>query len=122
MNRRLQPATTLFAIGLLGLGILAIVHRDFALDWQPVPPWVPGRTILAYVSGMLMLGCGAGLLFRATAVWSARILLPYLFVWMLLKVPVLFVAPGMEAVWLGFGEIVMLMAGGWILWAASDDI
>ena len=122
MNRTLQPATTLFAIGLLGLGVLAITYRDFALDWQPVPPWVPGRTVLACFSGVLMLGCAAGLLFRATAVWSVRILLPYLFIWMLLKVPLLFVAPGMEAVWMGFGEIVMLMAGGWILWAVSDDI
>jgi hypothetical protein len=50
--------------------------------------------------GVLMLGCGAGLLFRATAVWTARILFPYLVIWVLLKVPVPFAAPGMEAVWL----------------------
>jgi uncharacterized membrane protein len=122
MNRTLQPARALFAIGLLGLGVLALIYHDFALDWQPVPLWVPGRTILAYISGILMLGCAAGLVFRATAAWSVRILFPYLFIWMLLKVPVLFAAPGMEAVWLGFGEIVMLMTGGWILWAVSDDI
>jgi hypothetical protein len=121
MNRTLQPATTLFAIGLFGLGVLAIVYHDFALDWQPVPPWVHGRTVLAYVSGVLMLGCAAGLLLRGTAVWSVRILFPYLFLWMLLKIPLLFTAPGMEAVWLGFGEIVVLMTGGWILWAVSDD-
>jgi uncharacterized membrane protein YphA (DoxX/SURF4 family) len=40
---------------------------------------------------------------------------------MLLKIPLLFTAPGMEAVWLGFGEIVVLMTGGWILWAVSDE-
>jgi hypothetical protein len=49
MNRALQPATTLFAIGLFGLGVLAIVYHDFALNWQPVPPWAPGRTVLAFV-------------------------------------------------------------------------
>lgn len=122
MNRSLQPALTLYSIGILGLGVLCIVYHDFALDWQPVPRWIPGRTALAYGSGVLMIGCGAGLLFRATAVWALRILLPYLVLWVLLKVPVLFVAPGMEAVWLGFGEIVMLMAGGWILWAISDNV
>lgn len=121
MNRTLQPATTLFAIGLFGLGVLAIVYHDFALDWQPVSPWVHGRTVLAYSSGVLMLGCAVGLLFRGTAVWSVRILFPCLFIWMLLKISLLFTAPGMEAVWLGFGEIVMLMTGGWILWAVSDD-
>jgi uncharacterized membrane protein YphA (DoxX/SURF4 family) len=122
MNRTLQPALTLYVIGLLGLGVLALVYHDFALDWQPVPAWVPDRTVLACGAGMLMLGCGAGLLFRATALWSARILFPYLVLWVLLKVPVLFVAPGMEAVWLGFGEIVMLLSGGWILWGINDNV
>jgi hypothetical protein len=32
MNRSLQPALTLYTIGLLGLGVLAIVYNDFALD------------------------------------------------------------------------------------------
>jgi uncharacterized membrane protein len=64
-----------------------------------------------------MLFGGVGLLFRATAKWSARILFPYLIVWLLLKVPALIVAPQMEAVWLGFGELAVLLAGGWVLFA-----
>ena len=62
------------------------------------------------------------MLVRSTALWSVRILFPYLVLWALLKVPLLFVAPGMEAVWLGFGEIVMLMTGGWILWVSSEQV
>jgi hypothetical protein len=46
-----------------------------------------------------------------------HILFPYLIVWVLLKVPALVVAPQMEAVWLGFGELAVLLAGGWILFA-----
>src|SRR5207244_1390375 len=48
---------------------------------------------------------------------SARILFPYLIVWLLLKVPALVAAPRMEAVWLGFGEIFVLLTGGWVLFA-----
>jgi hypothetical protein len=48
MSRTLQPALALYVIGPLGLGVLALVYHDFALDWQPVPPWVPDRTLLAY--------------------------------------------------------------------------
>jgi uncharacterized membrane protein len=66
---------------------------------------------------VLMLLCGAGLLFRATAAWSVRILFPYLIVWALLKVPALVVAPQIEGVWLGFGELAVLLSGGWILFA-----
>src|ERR1700736_3973135 len=102
MTRSQQPALTLFAAGMIGLGILALVYGDFALVWQPVPPWIPGRTVLAYGSGLIMLFGGVGLLLRATAAWSARLLVPYLIVWLLLKVPALLVAPQMEAVWLGF--------------------
>ena len=117
MTRNQQPALTLFALGMIGLGILALVYGDFALVWQPVATWIPGRTILAYASGVIMLLGGVGLLFRATAAWSVRILFAYLILWLLLKVPALVVAPGMEAVWLGFGELAVLLAGGWILFA-----
>src|SRR6202795_4086674 len=117
MTRSQQPALTLFAVGMIGLGILALVYGDFALVWQRAGPWSPGRTVLAYASGLIMLFGGVGLLFRATAAWSARILFPYLVVWLLLKVPALLLAPQMEAVWLGFGELAVLLAGGGILFA-----
>jgi uncharacterized membrane protein len=117
MTQTQQPALTLFAVGMIGLGVLALIYGDFALVWQPVAPWVPGRTFLAYGSGVIMLLGGVGLLFSATAAYSVRVLFPYIIVWALLKVPALVVAPGMEAVWLGFGELAVLLAGGWILFA-----
>ncbi len=117
MNRPLQPALTAFAMGLIGLGLLALIYGDFALVWQPVPASLPGRSAFAYASGLLMLFGGIGLFFQASAAWSARILFPYLFLWLLLKVPALIVAPKMEAVWLNFGEIAVLFAGGWVLFA-----
>lgn len=122
MTRSQQPALTLFAAGMIGLGVLALVYGDFALVWQPVEPWVPGRTALAYGSGVLMLLGGIGLLFRATVAWAVRILFPYLIIWVLLKVPALFMAPKMEAFWLGVGEIAVLMSGGWVLFARLSGL
>jgi uncharacterized membrane protein len=122
MTRAQQPALTLFAIGMIGLGILALIYADFALVWQPVAPWVPGRTALAYASGVIMLFGGIGLLFTATAAWSVRILFPYLIVWTLLKVPAVVVAPQIEGVWLGLGELVVLLTGGWILFAKLANL
>jgi uncharacterized membrane protein len=117
-----QPAVTAFAVGMIGLGILALIYGDFAMVWQPVPQWIPGRTLLAYVSGLIMMFGGIGLLRRATAAWSTRVLFPYLIVWALLKVPALIVAPQMEAVWLGFGELVVLLTGGWVLFARLANL
>jgi uncharacterized membrane protein len=122
MTRSQQPALTLFAVGMIGLGVLALVYGDFAMVWQPVAPWIPGRTILAYASGLIMVLGGVGLLFSATVAWSIRLLFPYLIVWVLLKVPALFAAPKMEAVWLGVGEIAVLFAGGWVLFARLADL
>src|SRR6478672_12311639 len=122
MTRSEQPALTLFAVGMIGLGILALIYGDFAMVWQPVAAWVPGRTALAYASGVVMLLGGVGLLFDATSAWAVRVLFPYLIIWMLLKVPALFVAPLMEAVWLGLGELVVLLTGGWILFARLADL
>ncbi|HYK37380.1 DoxX family protein [Alloacidobacterium sp.] len=117
-----QPAMTFFAAGMIGLGVLALTFGDFALVWQPVAAWVPGRTALAYVSGVLMLATGIGLLFRATVAWSVRILFPYLILWSLLKIPALFVAPQIEGVWLGFGELAVLLSGGWVLFARLSEL
>src|SRR5882762_5644938 len=122
MTRSQQPALTLFAIGMIGLGILALVYGDFAMGWQPVAPWIPGRTALAYASGVIMLLGGIGLLFTATVTWSTRILFPYLIIWALLKVPALIVAPQIEGVWLGFGELAVLLAGGWVLFARLSGL
>ena len=122
MTRNQQPALTLFAAGMIGLGILAFIYGDFALVWQPVAAWVPGRTALAYASGVVMLLGGIGLLFEGTAKWSVRVLFPYLILWALLKVPAVVVAPQIEGVWLGLGELTVLLAGGWTLFAVLAEL
>src|ERR1700757_3431574 len=96
MNDNQQPALTLFAIGLLGLGALALIYGDFALVWEPVPAWLPVRTAVAYASGLLMLLLAAGLLIPASRTWSVRILFPYLILWALLKVPDVVTNPRIE--------------------------
>lgn len=117
-----QPALALAAIGLLGLGILTLTFGDFALVWQPVAPWIPGRTALAYLAGALECLTALGLLFRATSRWAVRILLPGLILWQLLKVPDLFAGPSHLGVYLGFGEIAIFLAGGWTLFALLADL
>ena len=117
-----QPGITFFAIGLIGMGILGLAVGDFAMGWQPVAPWFPARTALAYLAAVLMLVCGTGLLFKRTCVWSIRILFPYLIVWQMLKFPALVVAPKIEGVYLGFGELAVLLAGGWTLFARLGDV
>ena len=109
-----------FALGLIGLGVLSLVYRDFALQWQPVPASVPGREFLAYVSGAVLILSGAGLLSRRTASLASGVLLVYLLLWLLLlKLPHVVMAPQLEFNWLGFGEIAVIVAAGWVLFAGD---
>jgi hypothetical protein len=122
MIREQQPAVSLFSIGMIGLGALSVISRDFAFSWQPVPAFHPGRDVLAVACGLFMIAVSIGLLFRATAVIAARALLPFLLAWWGLKIPAVMVAPGIEGVWIGFGEIGMLVAGGWVLFARLSGL
>jgi uncharacterized membrane protein len=121
MLREQQPAVSLFALGLAGMGALSVIYRDFAYQWQPVPPF-PGRSAVAVLCGVFMIAVSAALLFGSTAAYAARSLLVFLLAWLGLKVPALVAAPGMEAVWLGFGEIAMLLAGGLVLFARLSGL
>lgn len=122
VTRSSQALLIFFAIGMIGLGILALVYGDFAEVWQPVAAWVPGRTGLAYASGIVMLLGGIGLLLRRATASSVRILFPFLIVGFLLQVPALAMAPLVEVNWEAAGELAVLLSGGWVLFATRSGL
>jgi uncharacterized membrane protein len=105
---------------MIGLGVVGLVYGDFAGVWQGVSASVPGRQALAYGSAALMLVCGIGLLSKRTDALAARVLFPY---WallvLLLKLPPVVKAPLVEGGWQSMAEIVVLLAGAWVLFAAD---
>jgi uncharacterized membrane protein len=122
MGFMLKLDRVFFALGLIGLGVLSFVFGDFALQWQPVPAGIPAREFLAYASGAVMVIGGAGLLSRRTAALSSSVLLVYLSVWLLLlKLPAVVTAPQLEFNWLGFGEIAVIVAAGFVLFASEHE-
>jgi uncharacterized membrane protein len=122
MIREQRLAVSIFSIGMIALGILSVISRDFAYTWQPVPQFHPGRDILAVICGVFMIAASMALLFRSTASIAARAMFVYLLAWMCLKLPAIFIAPQIEGVWLGLGELGMLFAGGWVLLAQSSEV
>jgi uncharacterized membrane protein len=116
-----QPALALFSAGLIAMGTLSIIYRDFAYTWQPVPAF-PGRATVAILCGLFMIAVSIALLFPSTARIAVRALFPFLIAWFCLKIPAIIAAGNIEGVWIGVGELGMLLAGGWVLFARLSGL
>jgi uncharacterized membrane protein len=110
------------AAALIGLASLTFVYGDFTLQWQPVPAWVPDRRLLAYLSGSTLLACGGALFTTRARALAARVFFFYSLLWVLLrKVPKVAAAPLVEGNWLGLGEICVVLACAWAMFASLND-
>lgn len=108
----MQSNGLILATGAIAYGLFCLAFGDLGLQWQPVPDWVPGRTMLAYLNGALLAAGGAFMLWPRTAIWAARFLAVYLTLWvLLLKLPPFVAAPASVVAWLGPAEIISLAAG-----------
>jgi uncharacterized membrane protein len=112
-----------YGLAALGLGIIGIVWADFASVWQPVPPDVPHRVMLAYLVAATELLSGLSLLWRRTAA-SGAIVLAILFALgvALLHVPKILPHPLAIGPWGGFAEQSALVAGGLLAFAITAEI
>lgn len=105
-----------YAATMIALGVLGLRHGEFTAIWSGVPEHMPGRHAVAYLCAVICLGSGLGLLWSRTAVLSARALLGYLALWMLLfRLPLIFRAPAETVTWWACGETAVMMAGAWVL-------
>jgi uncharacterized membrane protein len=116
------PSRLTLAVALIGLAALTFVYGDFTLQWQPVPAWVPDRRFLAYLSGSTLLACGGGLLTTRFSALASRVFFLYSVLWvLLLKVPKVAAAPLIEVNWLGLGEMCVVLACAWAMFASLNN-
>jgi uncharacterized membrane protein len=111
-----------FAVTMIALGILGLIRGNFAPIWQPVPSRVPVRSALMYLCAFIPLASGIGLLWQRAAATAARVLLAYFLFWLLvLRVPLIFISPTVNAWWASCQAAVMT-AAAWVLygWFARD--
>ncbi len=121
--RSIPVGHVVFAVTMVGLGILGLIQGDFTPIWTGVPKSVPAREALAYLCALISLVSGLGLLWRRTAVVASRVLLAYLLVWLLLfRVYYIVLAPTATSSWWAIGETAVIIAAAWALyvWFAGD--
>lgn len=118
MSQSIEPSRLLWAVALIALGLTGLLNGEFALVWQNVPAHLPGRTALAYLSALAEVLAGLGLLWRASVRVTCRLLLPYLLIWLVcLEVPPILRSPLDSGTWGSLGEIGIITAGTWCLFA-----
>ena len=115
--RILSLGHVVFALTMVGVGILGWVQGDFVQIWQPVPKAFPAREVLIWLCAAISIVCGAGVLWRRTAAPAARVLFFYLLLWMIVfKLRFIFLAPLTEGSYQSNGENAVIVAGAWVLY------
>ena len=105
-----------FAATMIAIGLVSLIQGDFSAIWLPVPKFVPARAALVYLSAIVSLISGIGILWQRTASLASRVLFGFLVAWLvLLDIPNFFLSPGMELTWAACKTAVML-AAAWVLW------
>lgn len=119
-------ARLLFAVGMIGLGILSLVFGKYSLQWEPVPAGFPAN--LAYASGAILVIGGFLLLAGRLAMLGAALSAAFLLLWVGLQVPGALHGSAsahgwqdLSGIWLGFCEDLAMMSGAWTLMALADQ-
>jgi len=111
----------IFAVAMIGLGIIGLVRRDFVPLWNPAPNVSAGGLLVSLVS-LICLAAGIGLLIRRRASAAARLLVATFFLWLVLfRLPNFLLLPAFAACWSVFPLMVMLAAALVLYaWFATD--
>jgi uncharacterized membrane protein YphA (DoxX/SURF4 family) len=120
MNQLFAPrvAVRIYGLSAVAFGLVGLSWGDFAAVWQPVPPTVPGRTILAYIVAAVLLLAGLSILWRRSAAIGALTLTSlYSLGVILLHVPLVIAHPTVFVEWSGTAEQLALVAGALVTYA-----
>jgi len=113
-----RTSHAVFAVVLIGWGILGLVKGDFAAGWAPVPESLPGRHMLVYLTALVCVACGGAMRFGQTATLATRGLFFWFLAWLLLlRVPWMFVEFGVGTWWSASSTAVMT-ASVWVLYSS----
>ena len=114
---------TAFAVTMIAIGLLGLAQGHFTPSWAGVPVTFPARKVLVYLTALISLSAGIGLLVPRAAASASRALLGAFTVWMLLfRVPAVFSTPADSGVWWAVGDTAVMMGAAWVLyvWFAGE--
>ncbi|HEY1880924.1 MAG TPA: hypothetical protein VGG68_13435 [Caulobacteraceae bacterium] len=116
------PGHLVFALTLVGLGIIGLFRHGSIPIWNPIPKWAPYHDQLPWLFLAITLVGGAGLLWRRTAALASRLLLAaFLVAWLAFRVRAAVMTPTTVVYWENVGEATTYVAAAWTLYACFGD-
>jgi len=67
MDKLIRPGRIIYAIGIMALGVLCFIMKDFIVGRPPAASWaanIPGKLVWAYISGSLLILAGLAVIFN----------------------------------------------------------
>jgi uncharacterized membrane protein len=110
----LNAGRIVFALGIVGFGVVGLTYVDFVNALEPVPVWLPGYAFFAILNGLLLLAAGLAILVERRLDLAARALAGLFVAWViLLQVPSAFTDPSLlrSPWWIRTFETVALTGG-----------
>jgi uncharacterized membrane protein len=107
-----------YGVAAIVLGVVGLVWGDFATNWQRVPPDVPLREPLAYLTAICEVAAGSAIQWRRTARDGALLLTILYSVFVLLWVIQTIRAPLIYDGWGNVFEELSLVIGGAVAYAS----
>lgn len=109
-------------LAFVGIGALSILHRDFALTWQPFPEALGGREAWGVASGLVAVVAGALTALPRTHRVGAAFLAAFTGLWVVaLHGPIVAGTPGNVGAWNGFAESLALCMGAVAIWRGAGS-
>jgi hypothetical protein len=122
-NRPAGYGWRVYGLGIIAMSLVGFAWGDF-ISGQPVPQWIPERTVLAYAAAAFMLVAGAAIEWRRTVTWAAAVLIAYyvLVVLLLENGPVILESYAEYGAYFGAAEPLAIASGALIIYTATADM
>jgi len=124
VERALRTGSSVFGLAIVAFGVMNLVRLDLVPGIMPVPAWVPGRLLLAVLSGAVLIASGVGMLVGRRAMLGATTAALFLSIGVLpLHVAQVVMHPKNGGAWVVAAEVLGLSAAAWMLavMLAHDD-
>ncbi|HEU5218122.1 MAG TPA: DoxX family membrane protein [Gemmatimonadales bacterium] len=114
MDRSLRAGSAVFAVAMGAMGVLMLARPEVQHALEPLPKWLPGRSLVAGLSGALLIASAVTILIDRRARSGAVAIAGLLSFGMLLDIRLVFRNPGTPA-WAVAFEAVVLGSAAWTL-------